>query len=239
MEIELLAQFSRCTGQCGILVLVAAMVLFPGTVWLLSGAVFGNRMGYLISATGFFAFMIILSALWTFGAPGTPRYTGPKGDLPAWTGLAAGVDLESTSLPIVEQYPEAPWQTPRESDFNAETEPATLAFQDFVAEEAAEELVDAGMEGEVPSTEFTVEGVRFTEVDGRPFAMARVFANVGGPELLIVGYKDPGNEPLPSYLALAASVIGFAVHLPFLDRAERKRKEILTGGGQPPFRGPA
>lgn len=239
MEVDLLAQASKCTGECGIFVFLAAMVLFPGTVWLLSGAVFGNRMGYLISATSFFAFMVILSALWTFGAPGTKPYTGPKGDLPAWKPLAAGIDLESNTLPIVDQYPEGPWQPPQESGLQAETDPATLAFQSFVAEEAADELAEAGLEGEVPSTEFVVEGLRFVEVDGRPFAMARVYSSTGGPEVLVVGYKDPGNEPLPSYLALFASVIGFVVHLPFLDRAERKRKEILTGGGQPPFRGPA
>jgi hypothetical protein len=55
----------------------------------------------------------------------------------------------------------------------------------------------------------------------------------------VVAYKDPGNEALPSYLFLGASLIGFVVHLPFLDRAERKRKDILTGGQQAPWRGPA
>lgn len=239
MEPELLAQLGSCRGGCGWLVLISAMILFPGTVWLLTGAIMGNRMGYLISATSFFAFMVILSALWTFGAPGTPRYTGPKGELPGWVTLAAGVDLESQMVPLIERYPEGPWKPANEAGFTVEIEPATLAFQDFVAEEAAEELVNAGIEGEVASTEFTVEGLRFTEIEERPFAMARVFASAGGPEVLVVGYKDPGNEPLPSYFALVLSVIGFVGHLPFLDRAEKKRKELLTGGDQPQFRGPA
>ncbi|MGH2709865.1 MAG: hypothetical protein ACRDH9_01495 [Actinomycetota bacterium] len=241
MEIDLLAQVSRCSDTCGIMVLVAAMILFPGTVWMLTGAVAGNRMGYLISATSFFAFMVILTALWTFGAPGTPRYTGPKGDLPGWATLAAGVDLESKAIPLIDEYPGGRWKTAKEAGLVPEIEPATLAFQDFVAEEAAAELVDAGMEVEVevPSTEFVVEGLRFAEIDGRPFAMARAFSGAGGPEVLVAGYKDPGNEPLPSYFALGLSLIGFVVHLPFLDRAERKRKDLLTGGGQPTFRGPA
>jgi hypothetical protein len=38
---------------------------------------------------------------------------------------------------------------------------------------------------------------------------------------------------------LIASVVGLGIHLPFLDRAERKRKEILTGGTAPPWYGPA
>ncbi len=237
METQLIAQASPCTGMCGWGVLVAAMVLFPGTVWLLTGAIFGNRMGYLISATSFFAFMIILSAIWTFGAPGTPRYLGPKGDLPAWVGIAAGQQLESATLPLVEQYPGEPWRPADAED--PESEAAMLAFQDLLAEEAAAELEGAGIEAEVEASEFTVEGLVFAEVEEQPVAMARAFATEGGPEVLVFGYKDPGNEPLPSYVSLAVSVIGFAVHLPFLDRAERKRKEFLTGGGQPSFRGPA
>src|SRR5687768_14468205 len=138
MESQLLAQASPCTGICGWGVLIAAMVLFPGTVWLLTGAIFGNRMGYLISATSFFAFMIILSSLWTFGAPETPRYLGPKGDLPAWVTVAAGQQLESQTFPVVEQYPDGPWK-PAEAD-DPEFEAATLAFQAFLAEEATAEL---------------------------------------------------------------------------------------------------
>jgi hypothetical protein len=239
MEVQLLAQASPCTGWCGWGVLIASLVLFPGTVWLLTGAVFGNRMGYLISATSFFAFMIILSALWTFGAPGTPRYLGPKGALPAWVVVTAGERLASPALPIVEQYPDGPWKPAEEAGLKVELEPATLAFQAFLAEEATAELEEESIEGEVASSEFQIEQLRFARVEDQPVAMAQSFALGGGPEVLVFGYKDPGNEPLPSYVSLAVSVIGFAVHLPFLDRAERRRKEILTGGGQPPFRGPA
>ncbi len=226
-----------CRDLCGWMVLVAAMVLFPGTVWLLTGAIFGNRMGYLISATAFFGFMIILSALWTFGAPGTNPFLGPRGDSPAWVAVAGGQQLTSQRVPLVEQYPEGPWKPAKEDD--PELEAATLAFQEFLAEEASHELEGQGIEGEVEPTAFVVEGLEFAEYEGRPVAIGRGFAAAGGPEVLVFGYKDPGNEGLPSYLSLAASLIGFAVHLPFLDRAERKRKELLTGGQQPPFRGPA
>jgi hypothetical protein len=213
MEAELLA-LTR-TNIEGALVVVSAIVIFCGSVWMLAGAVFGTRMGYLISATAFFAFMLILSALWVLGAPGTPRYLG------------------------VEQYPAGPWKAPKAAGQTEEAEPAMLAFQEFLAEEATAELEASRIEGEVEATEFVVEGLRFSQVEDRPVAMARGFATGGGPEVLVFGYKDPGNEPLPSYLFLVGSIIGFVAHLPFLDRAERKRKDILTGGDQPPFRGPA
>ena len=221
----------------GVLATIAAFVLFCGSIYVLVAAVFGNRMGYLVTATAFFAFMIVLSALWVFGAPGTPRFLGPKGTLPSWIAIAQGQQLRSEQVPI-EQYPSGPWKEPTGGQA-AEEEPATLAFQDFLAAQAGEELSSAGLEGELEPDDFVIEDVRFTEVDGKQVAAATAFAEGGGPQVTVVGYKDPGNEPLPSYLFLAASVIGFVGHLPLLDRAERRRKEVLTGGDQPAWRGPA
>jgi hypothetical protein len=223
----------------GILVVVAAFVLFGGAVLLLTSAVMGVRMGYLVSATSMFGFMIILTALWSFGAPGTPPFLGPKGDLPEWFGLGAGMSLSSPTYPVIERYPGEPWREPGDAGLTAEVEPATLALQAFLAEEASAEVRDAGIEGEVAAEQFEITELRFTTVDDTPLVAARAFANTGGPEVTVVGYKDPGNESVPSYLFLAGSVVGFLIHLPFLDRAERKRKEVLTGGEQPPWRGPA
>jgi hypothetical protein len=38
---------------------------------------------------------------------------------------------------------------------------------------------------------------------------------------------------------LVGSIVVFVAFLPLLDRAERKRKEFLTGGGAPAWYGPA
>jgi hypothetical protein len=224
----------------GVLAVVMALVLFCGSVYLLLSAIFGLRMAYLIAATGLFGFMIILSAIWAFGAPGTPKYLGPKGKLAAWVALAEGTSVRSPSLPVVEKYPQGPWRAPGKGDALAsEVEPAMLAFQDFLAEEANSDLRRAGQEGEVTAADFEIADLRFAEVDGRVLAAARGFAAIGGPEVVVVGFKDEGDEATPSYAFLIASILGFAAHLPFLDRAEKKRKDILTGGQQAPWRGPA
>jgi hypothetical protein len=224
----------------GALVVVAGFVIFGGSVWLLLSAVFGVRMGYLISATGLFAFMVILSAIWAFGAPGTPPNLGPRGNLPTWFGLAAGPELSSPTYPVIERYPDDPWVDPRGSPrFRGEVEAVTLAFQEFLAEEASGELRRAGIEGEITPETFEIADLRFTEVDGTPLATARAFATTGGPEVEVAGYKDAGDLALPSWLFLAGSIIGFVAHLPFLDRAERRRRDILTGGDQAGWRGPA
>ena len=57
--------------------------------------------------------------------------------------------------------------------------------------------------------------------------------------MTVFTYHDSGNIPIYSYIFLGASIILFLVHIPFLDRAERKRKAVLTGGKAPEFRGPA
>lgn len=223
----------------GWLAVLMGFVLFFGSVFMLLGAIFGWRMGYLLTATGLFGFMLLLSALWAFGAPGTPRFLGPKGQLPHWVGLAAGRSLQAEAYPI-ERYPAEPWTAPGEVPaLTAEVEPVTLAVQEFLAEEANRELRRQGVPGEVAPEDFAVQDIRFATVEGTQLAVARAFAETGGPLVLVAAYKDPGNEPLPSYLFLIASAIGFAAHLPFLDRAERRRREVLTGGEQAPWRGPA
>jgi hypothetical protein len=224
----------------GTLVVVSALVIFGGSVWLLLSAIVGVRMGYLVAATGFFAFFIILTAIWAFGAPGTPPNLGPRGDLPTWFGLAQGRSISSPTYPVIEKYPDPPWQDPEgKPALSAEVEAVTLAFQEFLAEEAAGELRGAGIEGEVTPETFEITDLRFTTAGESKLAAARAFATTGGPEVTVFGYKDPGDLALPSWLFLAAAVIGFVVHLPFLDRAERRRKQFLTGGEQPPWRGPA
>jgi hypothetical protein len=55
----------------------------------------------------------------------------------------------------------------------------------------------------------------------------------------VFAYHDRGNVPVYSWAFFGASVLGFIVHVPFLDRAERRRKAILTGGTAPPWYGPA
>jgi hypothetical protein len=221
------------------LVVVMAFIIFGGSIWILTGAVMGLRMGYLITATSLFAFMIILSALWVFGAPGTPPNLGPRGELPTWKPVAFGQELASPTFPAIEQYPGGPWEEADKAT-TPEVEPVTLAIQEFLAEKATGELRLSGQTDiEVAPEDFTVRDIRFAETDGTRLAAARAFATGGGPEVMVFAFKDPGDQAVPSYLFLAASVIGFAVHLPFLDRAERKRKEILTGGEQAPWRGPA
>ena len=45
--------------------------------------------------------------------------------------------------------------------------------------------------------------------------------------------------PVYAWSFFLSSIVLFVIHVPFLDRAEKSRKEILTGGTAPAWYGPA
>lgn len=225
----------------GVLVTVCAIVLFVGSPYLLVGAVFGLRLGYLVMATAFFAWMIILSALWSFGAPGTPRNLGPRGTEGHWQVIAATTQTTTTRFAETASFPERPWHAaPPGSSASSAVPTVTTAFQNYLAVQADHELARGGKEEKLDPTTFVIQNVRFaTAKDGTFLAAGQAFFTSGGPEVTIFAYHDSGNVQIWSFAFLIVSILGFAAHVPFLDRAEKSRKEILTGGTAPAWYGPA
>jgi hypothetical protein len=233
----------------GGLAVIVGVVLFVGSVLLMLSAVFGRRMGYLVLAVSFFSWMILLSAVWTFGffsqGPTTPVNLGPRGAEPAWTPIAAGQNVSSATYPEFDTYPGGPWKAPGDDpnpQLTASIQSATSAIQTFLAERANAELgiEEPGTDPEaIQTTDFTVQNLRFAAHEDVSLAAAQAFFNEGGPVITVFAYHDRGSAPRYSWMFLIGSIIGFAVHVPLLDRAEKKRKEILTGGTAPPWYGPA
>lgn len=247
--IDVLASTDFRLFSMGAMVVVCGFILFAGSIYLLLAALLGKKMAYLLEATCFFAFLMILSSLWTFGffsqGPETPTNQGPKGTEAHWQPIAGGLQASGEVYPVALKYPDAPWSPPNDATAVSE-EPVISAVQDFMAAEAnaragipiQTEIPEAAggrgpaeyPDGKVPFTpsQFTVEDVRFTTVGDKSLAAARAFYSGGGPEIMVVAVHDPGDVWIYSWIFLAVSIIGFAVHLPFLDREEKKRKEILT-----------
>jgi hypothetical protein len=243
-----------CVGfdiACGTMVkgglaVITGFVLFLGSILLLLSAVFGRRMGYLVLAVSFFSWMIILSTIWLTGlfisqGPTTVKNLGPRGTEPGWVIESAGTAPNPT-YPQFAKYPDSsPWRTPAKND----TEQASLqavqtAVQSFLADQANERAhKDPFAPGAFVTTDFTVSDVKFAPAGGVSLSGARAFYNGGGPEITVYLRHDSGSVPRYSIMMLAGSILGLGVHLPFLDRAERKRKDILTGGTAPPWYGPA
>jgi hypothetical protein len=65
----------------GVLVTIAAVALFIGTIYAILGTNVGARLGFLITFTGLCGFMVVLSILWITTA--SPLNT-LRGQIPAW-----------------------------------------------------------------------------------------------------------------------------------------------------------
>jgi hypothetical protein len=229
----------------GVLVVAMGFVLFIGSVLILLGAVFGRRMGYLVLAVALFGWIMILSSLWTFGfySQGieTPVNLGPRGQEPGWVVESVGIDPE----PVYEVYASYPggteWRVPGDNDNDTgSVQSVTTAAQGFLAAQANEDLgTEIHEPGAVQTTDFTVEDVRFATDGDVSLAAATAYFTDGGPILRVYLRHDTGSVDKYSWMFLIGSTVLFAAHLPFLDRAERRRKEILTGGTAPPWFGPA
>jgi hypothetical protein len=98
----------------GVIALPAAIIIFFGAIFLLLKSNLGTRRAYLVEASTFFGFMLILSLFWGFGAPGTPRNTGPQSlpgqpadyYTPKWVAFAPDSTLAQERFGLVNQFPE-------------------------------------------------------------------------------------------------------------------------------------
>jgi hypothetical protein len=234
--------------ECGTLfkgagVAIMSFVLFVGSVYLLLTFVLGRWMGYLVLMVTFSGWMILFSALWLFGfwSQGleTPTNLGPRGSEPAWVVLNGGLSAASDRYETFAEYPGPPWEAPTEA-LTASIQSVSGAAQSFLAEQANEELgVEEGDPNAVTGTQFPIDSIRFAPEDETSLAVVQAHFSGGGPLVTLSLYHDSGSVPRYSYMFLAGSIILFLIHLPLLDRAEKKRKEFLTGGSAPAWYGPA
>jgi hypothetical protein len=241
-----------CLGfhiDCGILakgagVVAMGLILFVGSVYLLLTAVLGRWMGYLVLMVSFSGWLIMLSSLWAFGffsqGPDTPVNLGPRGAEPAWVPLLASTDSTSDRYEQFQAYPDAPWEQPKPGEDAADVQSVTGIVNDFLAEEANLELdIPESDPTAVTGVDFAVDSIHFADAGDTQLAVARAHFLEGGPLWTVSLYHDEGSVSKYSYMFLVGSLIVFGVHLPLLDRAERKRKDFLTGGTAPPWYGPA
>jgi hypothetical protein len=121
----------------GVLVVVAAVALFCGTVYLLLGTNLGARLGFLVAVAGLSGLMVLLSLLWL--TTGSPLNT-LKGRIPEWVAKESidNADLAQSKISAVQNIRE----TGREVDATEEANIKAAVDTALVA------TTEGGAEGE-------------------------------------------------------------------------------------------
>ena len=225
----------------GLLVVLTAFVFLPGSVYMLLASNFGALKGYLIAATAFFGFLIMLSAVWLFGIPGTTPLTGPKGPQPTFVSFTID-DPEASTYDSVRDFQGGAgngWEAAPEGEVEEGSEEAALkADLDTARQTAVQDLIDETN----ADIEDSSEELDPSNLDAKAFYTIQdgteVAAIVISPKTPLSGsglkrpdfapkttfaYRDPGSPYLPSILFLVGSIVLFVVHLFLLGLAERRR----------------
>jgi hypothetical protein len=225
----------------GLLVVITGFVLLPGSVYMLLASNFGALKGYLIAATAFFGFLMMLSAVWLFGIPGTTPLTGPKGTQPTFKSFTIDDPQASTYDAVRDFQGQAGngWQAAPEGEVEAGSAQEKLkADLDTARQRAVQDLItETNKKVENSSDELDVTNLDaktfYTIQDGTEVA-AIVISPKAPPEdsglkkpdfapKTTFAYRDPGNPYLPSILFLVGASVLFLVHMVLLGMAERRR----------------
>ena len=129
----------------GLVVVIIAFVFLPGSVYMLLASNFGALKGYLIAGTAFFGFLVMLSAVWLFGIPGTTPLTGPKGTQPSFKFFTVN-DAAASTYDSVRDFQGGAgngWQAAPEGDVEEGSPEANLkADLDTARQTAVQDLIE-------------------------------------------------------------------------------------------------
>jgi hypothetical protein len=225
----------------GLLVVLTGFIFLPGSVWMLLAANFGALKGYLIAATAFFGFLVMLSAVWLFGIPGTTPLTGPKGTQPTFKFFTLD-DPQAATYDSARDFQggagnewrEAPTGEPEEGSaeatLKADLDTARQTAVSDLIEEHNKDVEDSSEELDVTNLDAKTY---YTIQDGTEVAAIVISpktppsgSGLERPDFApktTFAYRDPGSPYLPSILFLIASSVLFLVHMLLLGVVERRR----------------
>jgi hypothetical protein len=227
----------------GILVVVTAFVLLPGSVYMLLATNFGALKGYLIAATAFFGFLILLSATWLFGLPGTTPLTGPKGTAPtfkfftlddpaasrydavrSFTGAAGGGWQEAPAAAAGEQGGGAQETLKADLDVARQTAVSTLIKEtNKDNKDSSKDLDAANLDAKAFYTIQDGTEVAAIVISPKDPPAGSGLERPSFSPKTTFAYRDPGAPSLPSLLFLIGSLVLFVVHMLALGLVERRR----------------
>ena len=235
-----------------IVALPAAFLFFFVSVYLLVRSNLGTRRGYLVCATSFFGFMLILSLFWTGGAPGTPIATGPQtlpGQpldywTPKWEPFAVDSVIADEQYPLVKSYPEGFSQVEPDSDLADLTSTAVDEIRGFLAAPRADVPGPIGesWQASEPEVATAADGTQLVAVTYQAVDSETGEVDPETEPYTGFAFYEPGFVILPSLIMVALSLLGFALHVALLvwdENRERRQQADEPVGDRREERVPA
>jgi hypothetical protein len=231
------------SGWQAVFGLAIAVIVLIGSIYMLLASNLGARVGYLVLMTALFAWLLLLSAMWLVGVPGTTPGTGPRGPEPQWIPFTPTSAQAGDFKPALDTFPEGTgWKKigtvfPGRIDSKGEFETIRSLVEDSESRLAKKQ----GLAATDPADwAFRASGVAAATPDEESLPQARVAYFQDGqtllfgatipstskhPEVTVFAYRDKGKVFLYALYFVIVSLLGFALHLWFLARHEAKQKE--------------
>jgi hypothetical protein len=251
----------------GILVVVAGIMLFCGSIYLLLGTNLGARLGFLVAFTGLTGFLTLLSVLWITTA--SPLNT-LKGRIPAWNVQQVVTDLDQAKISAVHGIDNKrnKVDTTEASNVKAAVDAALVTkqatptvqvrpednrfakFDDVTQYQVLETYEIGGSNPQFWKGQFTHEpkyaAVQFCEVKQvqQPFGLPPLppECDPSGTQGWVILSRDLGSLRVPPFVAFLAFATLFVLGLLALHWRERDEQEAAAAAEseqQPPVRVPA
>ncbi|HEX5588410.1 MAG TPA: hypothetical protein VFZ17_13940 [Acidimicrobiia bacterium] len=244
----------------GVLVVVAAVVLFCGSAYLLLGTNLGARLGFLVAFTGLMGFLVLLSLLWCTTA--SPLNT-LKGRIPQWKVQQVVTDLDKADnehARTIADKANKVTDSSEAANVKAAVDEALVkkvalptlevtpednryaAFDDVTQYQILQTFEVGGSDPQFWKGQFThseeVAVVQFCEVaktpDDRPFGLPPLPPECadGGKTGYVVLTRDLGSLRLPPFVAFVTFSILFLLGLLMLHWRERDEQEAEVAAQQ-------
>jgi hypothetical protein len=205
----------------GVAAVVAAVIVFCGSVFLLLAMVMGGRLAYFVTASVTLAFLLIMGVVWSVNP------LGPVGRLPTWDPIDIGADATQLDFGPVSEYPEGPWM-PVDTEDEAqvteasELESASTEYLETAIEEGDADTFEAASDAAV-NTDLT----RLLEQGDGQFGAVTLEPTQGaeGEETVVVMQFDPGDPLGPARAITAGTFVLLVAHLFGLSMSERRARE--------------
>lgn len=220
------------------------VLMLMGTTYVLLVAIYGAKQALHVIMAATWAFMILYSAIWLFGAPGTVPGTGPRGREPSWVPFTPTSE-QSQDFGAVKTFPNR-WDQPGKKyaggiESGGEVGSVKSVWQASLAQRAASQGTAATKPADwnfrttekpaTPDEEALPFGrVFFTTSSRHLVAGVTIPQTAKHPEVTVFAFRDKGQIFYWSAIILGVSIILFAAHLFALAQMEKKQALLQSAG---------